>query len=288
MKKSKKHYGKILLDWSCYLAGSVLFALSVNIFTAPNQIAPGGLTGIATLLNHLFGVPIGVMIMSMNLPLLVMAWRRHGWGFLLSTTVIIAGLSLLIDMTAPYIPPFHGDKIITVLFGGVVAGTGLGLIYMRGGTTGGSELIARFVSRWFPHVPVGRLILCVDAVVVASAAAVYRNVESALYAVIMIFVSSMLMDTIIYGRNKAKMMMVFTNKEKEVADRIIKKMERGVTFLDGEGAFSGTRRRILLCAVRPSEVYTLRTIVYEHDPNAFIVVTSADEVLGEGFNSAEK
>jgi len=135
---------------------------------------------------------------------------------------------------------------------------------------------------------VGRLILFVDAVVIVSAAAVYRNVESALYAVIMIFVSSMLMDTIIYGRNKAKMMMIFTGKEKEIADKIIEKMERGVTFLDGEGAFSGNRRRILLCAVRPSEVYSLRTIVYEHDPNAFIVVTSADEVLGEGFNSAEK
>ena len=189
----------------------------------------------------------------------------------------------MIDLLECYIPPFHGDIILTVVFGGVLSGAGLGLIYMRGGTTGGTELIARLVGSKFQHVPIGRLILLVDAIVVASSARVYRNFQSALYAIIYIYVSTALMDTLIYGKNKGKMLLIVTKAERQAAAAIMQRIQRGVTILKGAGAYTGMERQILLCAIRPSEVSLLRTLVYDIDPSAFVVVLSTDEVRGEGF-----
>lgn len=276
------------LDGLFYLLGSVLYALSVNIFTAPNQIAPGGVTGIATLINYLTGFPIGTGILLVNLPLFLASWRILGRGFTLRTAAVTVLSSVIMDIAAPLVPPFQGDKILTAVFGGLLAGTGLGLIFMRGATTGGSEIVARLLERRFRHIPIGRLILIVDAGVVAAAAAVYRNLESALYAVILIFVSSVVMNRLIYGGDTGKMLLIMTRKEREVTDAILETLQRGVTILNAQGAYTGDQRKVLLVAVRPSQVYTLRTLVYDRDPGAFLIVVSADEVLGEGFKPVEE
>lgn len=276
------------LDGLFYLLGSVLYALSVNIFTAPNQIAPGGVTGIATLINYLTGFPIGTGILLVNLPLFLASWRILGRGFTLRTAAVTVLSSVIMDIAAPLVPPFQGDKILTAVFGGLLAGTGLGLIFMRGATTGGSEIVARLLERRFRHIPIGRLILIVDAGVVAAAAAVYRNLESALYAVILIFVSSVVMNRLIYGGDTGKMLLIMTRKERGVTDAILETLQRGVTILNAQGAYTGDQRKVLLVAVRPSQVYTLRTLVYDRDPGAFLIVVSADEVLGEGFKPVEE
>ena len=178
MSKSKRgnpshsKAGRAVLDGGFYLLGSVLYALSVNIFTAPNQIAPGGVTGVATLLNYAFHLPIGTMILVINLPLLIAAWYKCGAAFTVRTLIVTVLSSAIIDGTARFLPPFRGDKILVALFGGVLAGAGLGLIYLRGATTGGSEVVARLLERRLRHIPIGRLILLVDAVVVAASALV--------------------------------------------------------------------------------------------------------------------
>lgn len=169
----------------------------------------------------------------------------------------------------------------------MLSGAGLGLIYMRGATTGGSEIVARLLERRLRHVPIGRLILLVDAVVVAVSALVYRQIESALYALILIFVSSLVMDAIVYGGEKGKMLLIMSRREELIARRILQQMGRGVTLLNATGAYTGTDKRVLLCAVRRSEVYQLRTIVQDTDPDAFLIVVSTEEVLGEGFKSIE-
>ncbi len=280
---------RALTDGACYIAGSVLYAMSVNIFTAPNQIAPGGVTGVATLLNYLWGVlPIGTIMLALNVPLLIASWRRLGRSFAVRTAVVTVLLSIIIDVTEPFLPAFRGDRMLTALFGGVLAGAGLGLIFMRGATTGGSEVVARLLERRLPHVPIGRLILLVDAVVIVASAVVYRQVEAALYATILVYVSTTVMDGLIYGSNKSRMLLIMTVREREVADAVLEQMKRGVTMLDATGAYTGERRRVLLCAVRPSEVYELRTLVHDIDPRAFIIVTTSDEVLGEGFREDEK
>ncbi|HJD24280.1 MAG TPA: YitT family protein [Firmicutes bacterium] len=279
---------RYLLDLAFTLLGSFSYALSVNVFTAPNHIAPGGVTGAATLVNYLTGAPIGITILVINIPLLAAAWRYIGHTYTLKTSVATVVVSLVIDVSAFFLPPFLGDTMLVAVFGGVLAGVGLGLIYMRGATTGGSEVVAGLLERRLPHIPIGRLILLVDAVVVAASALVYRNLESALYAMILIFVSSSLMDSLIYGRQKGKLLLIMTRREQEVADGILRRLGRGVTMLNAAGAYTGDARRVLLCAVRPPEVYELRTLVWDCDPEAFLIVASADEVLGEGFRRPGK
>ena len=286
-KLEKNKAARLALDGGFYLLGSICYALSVNVFSAPNQIAPGGVTGVATLLNYVFHLPIGAMILVINLPLLIAAWRKCGVGFTVRTLIVTVLSSVVIDVTARFLPPFRGEMILVALFGGVLSGAGLGLIYMRGATTGGSEIVARLLERRLRHVPIGRLILLVDAVVVAVSALVYRQIESALYALILIFVSSLVMDAIVYGGEKGKMLLIMSRQEELIARRILQQMGRGVTLLNATGAYTGTDKRVLLCAVRRSEVYQLRTIVQDTDPDAFLIVVSTEEVLGEGFKSIE-
>ncbi len=288
VQSRQRNVRRYLTDALFILLGSLGYSLSVNVFTAPNHIAPGGVTGVATLVNYLTGAPIGTTILLINLPLLAAAWRFIGHAYTLKTSVATVVVSVIIDVSALFLPPFHGDTMLVAVFGGVLAGAGLGLIYMRGATTGGSEVVAGLLERRFPHIPIGRLILLVDAVVVAASAAVYKNLESALYAMILIFVSSSLMDVLIYGKNKGKMLLIMTRKEREIADDILQRLQRGVTMLNATGAYTGDARQVLLCAVRPPEVYELRTLVWDHDPDAFLVVTSTDEILGEGFRGGNK
>jgi uncharacterized membrane-anchored protein YitT (DUF2179 family) len=286
IKPRREQVRRTALDGLFYVLGSGLYALSVNVFTAPNQIAPGGATGLATLANFLFQVPIGTVILVINLPLFIAAWRKLGRWFTVRTMIVTILSSVIIDATARFLPPFRGDRMLVALFGGVLAGAGLGLIFMRGATTGGTEIVARLLERKFRHIPIGRLILLVDAVVVGLSALVYRNVESALYAMVMIFVSSMVMDAIVYGGDRGKMLMIMSKRHREIAAQIISRMERGVTLLDATGAYTGGEQEVVLCAVRRSEVYQLRRLITDIDPGAFIIVVSTDEVLGEGFKKA--
>lgn len=279
---------RAVTDGVYYTLGGALYALAVDMFIAPNNISPGGLTGVATLINHMMPVPIGVAIIVMNIPLMIASLKHLGADYTIRTAIGTAIVSVFIDVFEIFTPTFHGDIILTAIFGGVLSGIGIGLIYMRGGTTGGTELIARLMWRKMSHVPVGRIIFAVDAIVVASAAAVYRNIESAMYAIILIYVTSVLIDTLIYGRNRGKMLLIVTGKVHDVVDDVLKRLHRGVTKLKAAGGYSGSDKEVLLCAVRPSEVYTLRTIVYDLDPDAFIVVLSTDEVLGEGFRPFNK
>ena len=279
---------RTLTDAACYVAGSALYAMSVNIFTAPNHIAPGGVTGVATLLNYIWHfLPIGTVMLLLNVPLLIAAWRHLGLSFTVRTAIVTVLVSVIIDATEPFLPAFRGDQMLTALFGGVLSGAGLGLIFMRGATTGGSEVVARLLEQRLPHVPIGRLILFVDAVVIVASAVVYRQVEAALYATVLVYVSTTVMDGLIYGSHKSRMLFIMTEREQEIAAAVLERLHRGVTMLDATGAYTGERRRVLLCAVRPSEVYELRTLVRDLDPKAFIIVTTSDEVLGEGFREGE-
>ncbi len=284
----KKSTARTLTDTACYMAGGALYALSVNMFTAPNRIAPGGVTGAATLINYLLPtLPIGTLTLALNLPLLWMSWRRLGRRFTVRTALVTLLVSIIIDLTAPFVPPFTGDRVLTALFGGVLSGAGLGLIFLRGATTGGSELMARLLERRFPQLSVGRLILLVDAVVIAASAAVYRELESPLYAVVLVYISTTVMDSIIYGNAKGRTMLIMTRCPQELADAILQRMHRGVTLLDATGAYTGKATQVLLCAVRRSEVYQLRTLVTDLDPAAFIIITTSDEVVGKGFHEGD-
>ena len=290
MEFTRKQAWELLWDGVAFLAGSFLFAVAVNVFTAPNNIAPGGLTGLATMINYLFGAPIGTTILVFNVPLFIWGVLQINFRFILKTLAATVISSVTIDLTAGLFPPYQGDLMLAALFSGVLSGAGLGLIFMRGGTTGGTDLVANLIGRNFRHLSLGKLVLLVDLVVVLISAFVYRNYESPLYAIINIFVSSKLIDAVLYGADTGtgKMMFIISPKNKEIAQRIMTEISRGVTELRSRGAYRGEEGEGLLCAVRRSEVYKTQDIIRSVDPDAFVIVGDAGQISGEGFKQSHK
>jgi len=271
-------------SWLCYIVGSIFYALSVDIFSTPNKFVPGGLTGISTLINYVWSdFPIGVGIILMNLPLMAIAWRHLGRGFALRTAFVTVFSSVAIDLLKPLVQPFTGDRMLAAIFGGVLSGVGLSLTFMRGATTGGTEVVARLLEKKYPHVPIGRLILLVDGAVIAASAVVYRQVESAMYGVTLVFVTTVVMDEMISGARRTRTVLIVSSHPEGLAAAVNSRIQRGVTLLEGKGAYTGEGRQVLMCAVRPNEVHPLRMLVLEEDPSAFIIVLNSEQVLGNGF-----
>ncbi len=281
----------LTIDILIMLVGAVLYAVSVNMFTSPNNIALGGLTGVSTILNYLFSLPIGVMILVLNIPLFIWGAIENGRKFLTKTVIATVFVSVAIDVMAalPWQFYYEGDTFLASIFGGLLSGLGLALIFFRGGTTGGTDIIARNIHKHIPHISVGTFILICDAVIFVAAAIVYRHIESALYAVITVFVSTKVIDAVLYGfsGDNGKLMFIITDKYEELSKEIISRIGRGVTLLDAHGAYSNDEKQVLLCAVRPSQVHKTKTLVRSVDENAFIVVTTANAISGKGFQSIE-
>ena len=272
-------------DYLIISAGAVIYALSVVIFTSPNNIAPGGLTGIATVLNYLFSVPIGTVMLIMNVPLFFIGAKAIGAHFLGKSILGTVIVSLAIDLMMPYVLPYKGDMMLACIFGGILNGAGLALIFSRGGTTGGTDIVATLIHRKNPHITMGYIILASDAIIIGIAALVYGSIESALYAVIAIFVSTKLIDIIIYGtsRNNGKMMLIVTKKHKKILHGLLNEISRGVTVLDAKGGYSGDDTKLLICALRPQQVFKANDITRKSDPDSFVIVTTAGAINGEGF-----
>lgn len=286
-----KNQGLVLLkDIMFYTAGSILCAVSVKMFTAPNHIAPGGVTGISTMLNYLFNLPIGLMGLLINIPIFLWAILQIGYKLVIKTITATVFVSIAIDLMGISIVPYSGSPMLAAIFGGCLEGAGLSLVFMRGATTGGTDLIARLLNSRVRFLSMGKLMFCVDVVIVAVSALVYKSIESALYALIDIFVSSRLIDTILYGTDigTGKVMFIISEKSCEIAREIINDVERGVTFLDAKGAYTGRESEVLLCAVRRYEVFKVKDIVRSIDKNAFLIVGDAGEISGEGFRTVRQ
>ena len=260
----------VLLDLLLMLVGSAVYAVEVNAFTAPNNIAAGGVTGVATMLNYLFGTPIGLISFLINAPLVVWAVVEIGYKLVAKTMVAIVLTSVMIDLFSHFVPAYRGDPLLVALFAGACEGVGLSLIFIRGATTGGTDLVARLLGRRLPHVSMGKLMLAVDGAVVAC---------------IVIFVSTKLIDAILYGTDAGtgKLFFVMSPHVRKMGDRVISELERTVTYLDSKGGYTDEPGETMLCAVRRFEVYHLQQIIREEDKNAFVIVGEAGQITGEGF-----
>ena len=291
----KKKIDWKLLGWDFLMifAGSICYAVAIGMFSAPNNIAPGGLTGIATLLNYLFNwIDIGTATIVMNIPLIVASWFILNKSMVARTLCGIVISSVLTDAIQPYVENLFlssivkeggYDPLLVCIFGGALLGLGVGLIMRRGGTTGGSEVISRLLEKKFPHMSVGTLILGVDAVVIALSAIVYGQIENALYAIVFVFVGSQIIDRVVYGGRSGKMVMIMSQKQPEITQAVMTKVQRGVTLLKSQGGYSGMDQNTMLVAVRKDEVFRLRQTVFEIDPDAFLMILTTDEVRGLGF-----
>lgn len=279
----KKQIGKLFLDVFYFTAGGTLYALSVNVFTAPNGILPGGFTGIATILNRLFDFPIGTAVFLLNIPLFLISFKKFGFSFIIKTVTATFLMSALIDLLVPVLPVYRGDKLLSALFGGILSGAGLGLVFLRGATTGGTDILSKLLRLRFPAASMGRMVLILDLLVIAVSFAVYKSLENVLYALVVIYVSAQSIDLVLTGFSHDKLLFIITKKGSEAVEIITKVLDRGVSVLPMRGGYSGDMRQMLFCAARANDVSRVTKAVRALDDDAFIVVTETATVLGEGF-----
>ena len=279
----KRRIKGFLTDLIFYIAGGSIYSVSVTTFLSANEISPGGVTGIATILNFLFKTPVGGVVFLINVPLFIIAFLKLGKAFILKTAIATALVSLLLDYLVVLLPQMHIDLILASIFGGTLMGVGVSLIMLRGSSTGGVEIIAKLFALKFPYISMGRLMLVCDFLIVVLSALVYRNIESALYSTVALYSCSKIMDLILYGADKGKVIYIISDKTQYIVCDILNKIGRGATFLDVRGAYTGESRQMIMCTVRRNEVHNVYTAVRQYDESAFIVVCEAGEILGEGF-----
>ena len=278
-------------DHILILAGTLIQAVALRLFMVPAQLASGGISGISQLINHFTGWPIGLMVFLGNIPLFLLGWRLLGGRrFAMRTLVAVLAYSIFTEtvLWLPFFPKngITSDLVLNSLYGAVVSGIGYGLVYRAQGTSGGSDILARILNRW-RGIPMAQSYLMTDTLVILAAGFVF-GWQKALYAIIVLYVSGLVVDSTLEGLGTVRTALIVTDKCREVADRILAGMERGVTILEGTGAYTGEARPVLYCVVTRSEVQQLKTIVHEVDPHAFMVIGMAHEALGEGFQPFKK
>lgn len=285
----KKKIRNTLVDVLGITVGCFLFAVAFDVFLDPNGIAPGGVTGLAMVINRWLPVdiPIGVLALILNIPLFIAGWRHSGRDFLIKSIFGTVLSSVFIDLLAG-IYVYTEDAIMAAIFGGVLMGAGVGLVFTRGATTGGSDIVGRLLRIKFPHISMGRLILVVDVAIILLAAATFGHVNYALYSILVLYVSSTTIDAILYGLDTAKMAYVITDRHEDIAAAIGEKLERGATILKGEGAYTGKNRHVIMVAIKKQQIAQLKEVVTDSDPDAFMIIVEAKEVLGEEFSTYDK
>lgn len=287
MNKPKINFKELILDILICSAGAFIYAIGVNCFVSPNEISSGGATGLAILANHLWNFPIGTAMFAINIPLFVISLIVFGKGFIVKTLFSTFMTSFFIDIGTLFMPAYEGDKLLAAVFGGAIMGIGLGVIFTRGSTSGGTDIMGKLLKKAFPHLSMGRLVMICDLFIVLLAGVVYRNIESILYATIVFVVSSKSIDMLLYGSDRGKMIMIISDNADEIAKAITSETPRGVSILPCQGAYTGKAKHMLLSVVRPHEVAKMRKIVKRFDEKPFIIISDAAEILGLGFKPTD-
>lgn len=282
MNKSKAI--ELLKNNGIWLAGCILYSIGVNSFSVPNDIAQSGITGVAVIFNHLFDFPVGTVNLILNIPLLILMWIYLGKKLVAKTLWVTIVLSTALDVLALFNLEYTGDKLLAAIFCGLFQGAGLGMIMITGATSGGTDIVARLVHKRFPHVTVGTVVLLADALVVTAGMLVFRSIESGLYAIVIIYVSTKVIDTMIYGTGNGKMLMIVSDKADEVAKAIVTSSPRGVSIIPAKGAYTGDDKNVLLCVARKHEISGILKTVQSVDDKTFTIISEANEILGKGFN----
>ncbi|MGM9663173.1 MAG: YitT family protein [Oscillospiraceae bacterium] len=282
------------MDWkrqvregALMVAGTVVMALSLVVFTIPNDIAPGGVSGLATALAAIIPVPVGTLSLLLNVPLFLAALRMMGWRPLVKTAIPTVLLSVCIDLFQLFVPGYTNNVLLAAVMGGVGSGVGLGLLFLCGASSGGTDLLSLLVSRKLPNVSLGNLMLVIDASVVVFAVFVFRNIDVALYSGLAIFIASKVIDSVLAGADYAKVIYVVTEKGGAVLEVLNQKTERGVTVLPAQGGYTGKEKQMIMTVTRRNALSQTLRLIKLTDPQAFLFVMDAAEVHGEGFKSME-
>lgn len=278
----------LIKSYAVITLGSVIYALSYDAFFAPNLVAMGGVTGLAQVINALVPfLSVGTLIFCMNLPLFLLGWRYIGRHLLISSLYAMTLSSAAIDFFASVWTFPSMEPMLASICGGVTLGLGLGLVFLKGATTGGTDIVARLLKLKFSWLPIGSLILIPDFVIIALAAVVFRQLETGLYGLIALYISAKVMDMVLYGMDTSKVAFIISDQHEAISSAILK-LDRGATLIHGEGAWSHQAKKILMVAFKQREIVPIKQLVHEADPTAFLIVCDAHDVLGEGFRTYNK
>ena len=268
---------------------SLFYAISFVWCFDPNGIAFGGITGLAQIINRLFpAIPVGVTVIVLNIPLFLLGWKLIGGKLLVSSLYAMFISSVFIDLITPLYDWQPMDPLLACIFGGLLMGGSLGIVFLQGATTGGTDLAARLLKLKFKWLPMGKLLMGVDLAVIILVALFFQNLNTALYGLVALYISTLAMDGILYGLDNAKVAYIISDHNKEIADAIVHDLDRGVTILQGQGAYTGADKQVLMCAFKQREIASIKAAVKGIDPDAFLIVCNAHEVLGEGFRDYKK
>lgn len=276
---------QLVRDYLLVMIGALVTAVSFSWFFLPYDVAPGGVTGIATVLSSLTGLSVGLLSFLINVPLFLTGWRQVGWRFAVRSFVAMGLLSVFIDLLPPLNPA--GDIMLATVFGGVLLGVGLGIVVRAGATTGGTDMAAKMIHRLAGFLSIATILFIIDATVVLIAAMAF-GIQAGLWALIALFISSKTMDVVIKGFNTAMQFLIITREPEEIVRRIHGDLDRGCTRIKAYGTYSGEEMGTLLCVVARTEAARLKKVIAEADPNAFVTVCDVHEALGEGFTGMEQ
>ena len=282
--EEKKTATQRVMDYLIITAASVAYGMGVSLFIDPNNMAPGGITGLSIILSRVVPLETGTLILILNIPIILLGIWKFGLRFIVSTFYAIFMTSFFTNLFAGF-GAATDDILLAALAGSVLIASSIGVIFKRGATTGGTDIIVKCLRLKYPHLKTGMLFFAMDVCIVALSGIVFQNIDSALYAGISVVVTAVVLDMVLYGRDGAKLVYIISDCQVRITDRLLEELDIGVTRLSGEGAFSGNKKKIIMCVVHKPLAPKVETIVKEEDADAFMIVTSATEIFGEGYKS---
>lgn len=265
------------------IAGSILYAVGLYTFAGNAGFAPGGISGLALILNHIWGLPVGTMTLLFNIPLVAVSYKTVGRRLLMKSAKTMIISSLMLDVIFPFTPMYEGNRMVAAVYSGIFLGAGMALFYMRGSSSGGIDFLALTIKKKRPYMSIGVITLLIDLVVILLGWPVFGDVDAVLYGVASTGASTIVIDKILYGIGAGTLAIIITDKGKAIAAGISEKAGRGITSLPAVGGYTGMHRDVILCACTKSEANLVKTAVQEADADAFLMFTETSEVFGEGF-----
>ncbi|MCR5031506.1 MAG: YitT family protein [Lachnospiraceae bacterium] len=281
---NKRRSTRLLAEYILITVASFIYAVAVSLFLDPNNLAPGGITGLAVILSAVTIIPTGMWYLIMNIPVMILGLWKLGWKVIVSTLYSILLISWFTDLIA-VIPPVTTDPLAAALTGAALQAISLAAIFKAGATTGGTDIIVKVLRLRYKHIKTGMLLFLLDLVVVVTSGVVFKDFNTALYAMIVVVLTSFLIDLVLYGRDGAKMVYIISDAPEAITKRILEELDVGVTYIQGQGAYSRKDKRVILCVLRKQMYPKAEEIVKEEDPEAFLIVTDATEIYGEGYKS---
>lgn len=285
LKRSGK---ELAMDLLCDFVGAFLFDVGIYNFALNAEFAPVGVSGLALIFNYLFGLPMGVMSILLNIPIILVSYKILGKRFLAYSIKTMLIFSLVLDLVVPYLPVYNGQPLVAAICTGVLSGLGLVIIYMRGASTGGTDFLVMAVRKLMPHLTIGQITLAVDGAVIVLGGIVFKNVDAVIMGLIATMATTVVIDKVMYGLGGGKLVFIVTDNEVELARRIEERTGRGCTFLNAQGSYQLSDKRVVMCACNNSQVVPIKKVLHELDPSAFMVIADSNEVIGEGFKKIEE